>query len=60
MRKCLFFMSMRVVVLSKYFQDYYQRKLEIKKQGGSAAQEKGDPLCGGNKTDQGYLRALER
>jgi transposase len=30
MRKYLFFMSMRVVVLSKYFQDYYQRKLETK------------------------------
>jgi len=59
MRKYLFFMSMRVVVLSKYFQNYYQRKLD-KKQGGSAAQEKGDPLCSGNKADQSNLCAFER
>ncbi|HTR45594.1 MAG TPA: hypothetical protein VMH06_07775 [Thermodesulfovibrionales bacterium] len=30
LRKYLFFMSMRVVVLRKYFQQYYQRKLETK------------------------------
>jgi transposase len=34
LRKYLFFMSMRVVVLSKYFQNYYQRKLETKNRVG--------------------------
>jgi transposase len=30
LRKYLFYMSMRVVVLSKYFREYYQRKLEVR------------------------------
>jgi transposase len=34
LRKYLFFMSMRVVVLSKYFQNYYQRKLATKNRVG--------------------------
>jgi transposase len=44
MRKFLFFMSMRVVVLSKYFQDYYQRKLEIKNRVGQQPKRK-EILC---------------
>jgi transposase len=44
MRKCLFFMSMRVVMLSKYFQDYYQRKLEIKNRVGQQPKRK-EILC---------------
>jgi transposase len=44
MRKYLFFMSMRVVVLSKYFQDYYQRKLEIKNRVGQQPKRK-EILC---------------
>jgi transposase len=44
MRKYLFFMSMRVVVLSKYFQDYYQRKLETKNRVGQQPRRK-EILC---------------
>jgi transposase len=44
MRKYLFFMSMRVVVLSKYFQDYYQRKLEKKNRVGQQPTRK-EILC---------------
>jgi transposase len=44
MRKYLFFMSMRVVVLSKYFQDYYQRKLETKNRVGQQPKRK-EILC---------------
>jgi hypothetical protein len=44
MRKYLFFMSMRVVVLSKYFQNYYQRKLEIKNRVGQQPKRK-EILC---------------
>jgi len=44
LRKYLFFMSMRVVVLSKYFQEYYQRKLEIKNRVGQQPKRK-EILC---------------
>ena len=44
LRKYLFFMSMRVVVLSEYFQDYYQRKLEIKNRVGQQPKRK-EILC---------------
>jgi transposase len=44
MRKFLFFMSMTVVMLSKYFQDYYQRKLEIKNRVGQQPKRK-EILC---------------
>lgn len=44
MRKYLFFMSMRVVVLSKYFQDYYQRKLQTKNRVGQQPKRK-EILC---------------
>jgi transposase len=44
MRKYLFFMSMRVIVLSKYFQNYYQRKLEIKNRVGQQPKRK-EILC---------------
>jgi transposase len=44
MRKYLFFMSMRVVVLSKYFQNYYQRKLETKNRVGQQPKRK-EILC---------------
>ena len=44
MRKYLFYMSMRVVVLSKYFQDYYQRKLETKNRAGQPPKRK-EILC---------------
>jgi transposase len=44
MRKYLFFMSMRVVVLSKSFQDYYQRKLETKNRVGQQPKRK-EILC---------------
>jgi transposase len=44
LRKCLFFMSMRVVVLSKYFQHYYQRKLETKNRVGQQPKRK-EILC---------------
>lgn len=44
LRKYLFFMSMRVVVLSKYFQEYYQRKLETKNRFGQQPRRK-EMLC---------------
>jgi len=44
LRKYLFFMSMRVVVLSKYFQEYYQRKLETKNRVGQQPRRK-EILC---------------
>jgi transposase len=44
LRKCLFFMSMRVVVLSKYFQEYYQRKLQTKNRFGQVPRKK-EILC---------------
>jgi transposase len=43
-RKCLFFMSMRVVVLTNYFQEYYQRKLETKNRFGQLPRKK-EILC---------------
>ncbi len=44
LRKYLFYMSMRVVVLSKYFQEYYQRKLEVKNKVGQQPKRK-EILC---------------
>jgi len=44
LRKILFFMSMRVVVLSKYFQEYYQRKLQTKNRFGQLPRKK-EILC---------------
>ncbi len=44
LRKYLFFMSMRVVVLSKYFKEYYQRKLEVKNRVGQQPKRK-EILC---------------
>lgn len=44
LRKYLFFMSMRVVVLSNYFQDYYFRKLETKNRVGQPPRRK-EMLC---------------
>lgn len=44
MRKCLFFMSMRVVVLTKYFKDYYERKLQTKNRVGQFPRRK-EILC---------------
>ena len=44
LRKYLFFMSMRVVVLSNYFQEYYQRKLETKNRVGQQPRKK-EILC---------------
>jgi transposase len=44
LRKFLFFMSMRVVVLSKYFQEYYQRKLQTKNRFGQLPRKK-EILC---------------
>jgi len=44
LRKYLFFMSMRVVVLSKYFQEYYHRKLETKNRFGQQPRRK-EMLC---------------
>ena len=44
LRKYLFFMSMRVVVLSKYFQEYYLRKLETKNRFGQHPRRK-EMLC---------------
>jgi transposase len=42
--KYLFFMSMRVVVLSNYFQEYYLRKLETKNRIGQQPRRK-EMLC---------------
>jgi transposase len=44
LRKYLFFMSMRVVVLSNYFQEYYLRKLEKKNRIGQQPRRK-EMLC---------------
>jgi transposase len=44
LRKCLFFMSMRVVVLTNYFQEYYQRKLQTKNKFGQLPRRK-EILC---------------
>jgi len=44
LRKYLFFMSMRVVVLSNYFQAYYLRKLETKNRVGQQPRRK-EMLC---------------
>jgi len=44
LRKYLFFMSMRVVVLSKYFQEYYLRKLETRNRVGQHPRRK-EILC---------------
>jgi len=44
LRKYLFFMSMRVVVLSKYFKEYYHRKLETKNRVGQQPRRK-EMLC---------------
>ena len=44
LRKYLFFMSMRVVVLSKYFQEYYLRKLEANNRVGQKPRRK-EILC---------------
>lgn len=44
LRKCLFFMSMRVVVKSKFFKEYYQRKLENKNRFGQLLKKK-EALC---------------
>ena len=44
LRKHLFLMSMRVVVLSRYFQEYYQRKLQAKNQFGQLPRKK-EILC---------------
>lgn len=44
MRKYLFFMSMRVVVLTKYFKAYYERKLETKNRVGQLPRRK-EILC---------------
>jgi transposase len=40
LRKCLFFMSMRVIVLSNYFQEYYHRKLQTKNRVGQLPRRK--------------------
>ena len=44
LRKFLFFMSMRVVVLSNYFREYYQRKLQTKNRIGQLPRKK-EILC---------------
>ena len=44
LRKHLFLMSMRVVVLSRYFQGYYQRKLQTKNRFGQLPRKK-EILC---------------
>ena len=44
LRKLLFFMSMRVVVLTSYFKEYYQRKLQTKNRGGQFPRKK-EILC---------------
>ena len=44
LRKYLFFMSMRVVFLSNYFQEYYLRKLETKNRVGQQPRRK-EMLC---------------
>lgn len=44
MRKFLFFMSMKVIVNSKYFKTYYQRKLATKNRYGQVMRKK-EALC---------------
>jgi transposase len=44
LRKFLYFMSMRVVVLSNYFKEYYQRKLQTKNRFGQMPRKK-EILC---------------
>jgi hypothetical protein len=44
MRKCLFFMNMRKVVLTKYFKTYYEGKLETKDRVGQLPRRK-EILC---------------
>jgi transposase len=44
LRKCLYFMSMRVVVQSEYFKEYYQRKLQNKNRFGQLLKKK-EALC---------------
>jgi hypothetical protein len=44
MRKYLFFLSMRVVVLTNYFKTYYERKLETKNRVGQLPRRK-EILC---------------
>jgi len=44
LRKHLFFMSMRVVVLSRYFRGYYQRKLQTRNRVGQLPRRK-EVLC---------------
>jgi len=44
LRKHLFLMSMRAVVLSRYFQEYYQRKLQTKNRFGQLPRKK-EILC---------------
>ncbi len=44
MRKFLFFMSMKVIVNSKYFKTYYHRKLATKNQYGQVMRKK-EALC---------------
>jgi transposase len=44
LRKHLFLMSMRVVVLSRYFQQYYQRKLQTQNRFGQLPRKK-EILC---------------
>jgi transposase len=44
LRKVLFFISMRVIVLSNYFKEYYQRKLQTKNRVGQLPRKK-EILC---------------
>lgn len=44
LRKCRYFMSMRVVVQSEYFKEYYQRKLQNKNRFGQLLKKK-EALC---------------
>jgi transposase len=44
LRKVLFFMSMRVVVLTNYFKEYYERKLQTKNRIGQLPRKK-EILC---------------
>ena len=60
LRKYLFFMSMRVVVLTNYFQKILSTKIRDKEQGWAAAQEERDALCSGDQTDQSDLCAVKR
>jgi len=47
------------VVLSKYFQEYYHRKLETKNRVGQTAQEERDSLRSGDQADQSDLCIVE-